>query len=50
MKYCGIGQTAICIFPGVDDLVAARPIYLSQAKVIGRRFDESETYPISKLT
>jgi NAD(P)H dehydrogenase (quinone) len=50
MRYCGIEQTAIYIFPGVDKLDAARPVYLAKAKEIGRRFGESEVYPIGALT
>jgi NAD(P)H dehydrogenase (quinone) len=49
MRYCGIEQTAIYIFPGVDNLKDARPAYLAKAKEIGRCFGECEAYPIGIL-
>ena len=49
LRYCGITSNALYVFPGVDDLPAARPVYLEKARQIGRRFDTVDEYPIGIL-
>lgn len=49
MKYCGIVETQIYIFPGVESLEAARVEYLEKAREIGRRIDQADVFPIGEM-